>query len=136
MNRHNGQPVHHAHPGKSRPEHTLSDSRPADKRPVPIKRIGAVSLPMVNRSLVRKVIVSLGGVLLMALGTVGVVLPIMPGFVFFIAGLIVLSHEFAWADRALTRARAWVAGRRARSGDRPMPSGEEDVAPRSEPVDQ
>lgn len=72
----------------------------------------------------------------MALGVVGVVLPVMPGFVFFIAGLIVLSREFAWAERALTRARAWVAGRRARPGNRPMPSEEEAVAPRSEPVDQ
>ena len=93
-------------------------------------------MPMVNRGLVRKVIVSLGGVLLMALGVVGVVLPVMPGFVFFIAGLLVLSREFAWAERALTRARAWVAGRRARPGNRPTPSEEEVVAPRSEPVDQ
>ena len=67
---------------------------------------------MASRRLISKVVVSVAGALLIALGLVGIVLPILPGVIFVIGGLIVLSSEFVWAERALARARAWVEERR------------------------
>ena len=69
---------------------------------------------MASRRLISKVVVSVAGALLIALGLVGIVLPILPGVIFVIGGLIVLSSEFVWAERALARARAWVDQRRRR----------------------
>ena len=43
----------------------------------------------------------IGGFAMLGVGTAGWLLPILPGWVFFIAGLVVLSTEFHWARKAL-----------------------------------
>ena len=40
------------------------------------------------------------GWVLVTLGIIGLILPVMPGWVFLIPGLIILSDYFAWARRA------------------------------------
>jgi uncharacterized membrane protein YbaN (DUF454 family) len=47
----------------------------------------------------------LAGVVLVALGLVGLVLPIMPGWIFLIPGLVLLGRHFHWAKRLLAFAR-------------------------------
>jgi uncharacterized membrane protein YbaN (DUF454 family) len=44
-----------------------------------------------------------GGFFLVALGIAGLVLPIMPGLIFLIPGLALLSRHFHWAHRMHTR---------------------------------
>ena len=48
-----------------------------------------------------------GGILLVAVGVVGWALPILPGWLFVVAGLALLSRHFHWARRlrALALAR-------------------------------
>ncbi len=41
------------------------------------------------------------------LGIIGVILPIMPGWVFLIPGLMILAEEFPWLDKFLNRWLAW-----------------------------
>lgn len=65
--------------------------------------------------LFRKGLVLIGGLILLALGVVGAFVPVLPGVVFVIGGLLLLSTEFAWAERALARARAWIDDRRGKS---------------------
>jgi len=45
------------------------------------------------------------GIILVVLGLLGLILPIMPGWVFLIPGLILLSTKFTWARRLLERLR-------------------------------
>jgi hypothetical protein len=45
------------------------------------------------------------GLFLVALGVVGLVLPIMPGWLFLIPGLVILSEHFPWAKRLLEWAK-------------------------------
>ena len=47
----------------------------------------------------------LAGVALVALGLVGLALPVMPGWVFLIPGLVLLARHFHWAKRLLAFAR-------------------------------
>ncbi len=63
---------------------------------------------MANRRLIRKLALALAGGSLVLLGIVGLILPIMPGFIFLIPGLFLLSLEFAWADRALIRVKRFT----------------------------
>ncbi len=60
---------------------------------------------MIQHSRLRRAYVALGGGLLVILGLVGLVLPIIPGLVLLIAGLILWSSEFGWAKRLLARIR-------------------------------
>lgn len=48
-----------------------------------------------------------GGSLLLAVGTIGWLLPILPGWIFIIPGLMLLGQEFHWARRTL----AWIKSR-------------------------
>lgn len=43
------------------------------------------------------------GFLLVALGVIGLVMPIMPGLIFLIPGLALLSRHFHWAHRMHTQ---------------------------------
>ena len=70
---------------------------------------------MGNRRLLRKIMVLIGGVVLVTLGLIGIVLPVMPGFLFLVGGLLLMSTEYAWAERALAWARRRF-DRRRRSG--------------------
>ena len=52
---------------------------------------------------------------LVLLGIIGLILPVMPGWVFLIPGLIILSDYFAWARRLTewAKKKANWAGRRS-----------------------
>jgi hypothetical protein len=61
-------------------------------------------LRLVGRS-ARRIGVTVGGFVLLIVGLAGLVLPILPGIPLIIAGLALLASEYAWARRALERAR-------------------------------
>jgi uncharacterized membrane protein YbaN (DUF454 family) len=42
---------------------------------------------------------------LVILGVIGLIMPIMPGWVFLIPGLVILSDYFPWAKRLVTWAK-------------------------------
>lgn len=58
----------------------------------------------------------IGGIVLTVLGVLGLILPVMPGWIFLIPGLILLSAHFDWARRLL----GYVRGRRT-APDAPTP---------------
>ncbi len=62
----------------------------------------------------RKALVAIGGGLLVLVGVAGFVLPILPGTVLLVAGLLLWSSEFGWAKDVLARVRAWLADRSAK----------------------
>ena len=66
----------------------------------------------------RRAFVAIAGGLLVLLGLAGFALPVLPGTVFLIAGLLLWSTEFRWAKEALARVRAWLADRSAKRKDR------------------
>jgi len=45
---------------------------------------------------------------LLLLGIVGIILPVMPGWIFLIPGLVILSDHFVWARRLLDRAKQYL----------------------------
>lgn len=63
---------------------------------------------------VRRVIVSVIGGTLLLLALIGVIMPIMPGFIFLPFGLAILAVEFAWAARWLKKIRRTAQGVRDR----------------------
>ena len=48
-----------------------------------------------------------GWILLLG-GVLGLLLPLLPGIPLLIAGLVILSREYAWARRLLERGRKWI----------------------------
>jgi uncharacterized membrane protein YbaN (DUF454 family) len=46
-----------------------------------------------------------GGFFLVGIGILGIILPVMPGWVFLIPGLIILGEEYSWARRLLQWAK-------------------------------
>jgi len=52
------------------------------------------------------------GILLILVGIVGLILPIMPGWVFIIPGLVILADHFPPIHRLLTWAKTKVEGHR------------------------
>lgn len=61
---------------------------------------------------------AIGGGLLVILGLAGFALPLLPGTVLLVAGLLVWSSEFRWAREVLARVRAWLADRTAKRRDK------------------
>ena len=53
----------------------------------------------------KTIVVLLVGWGFMLLGVAGLILPIMPGWIFIFVGLIILSTEYVWAHHLLTRIR-------------------------------
>ena len=49
---------------------------------------------------------TIGGFLLVLVGVIGLILPILPGWIFLIPGLVILSERFPSLRRALEWARA------------------------------
>jgi uncharacterized membrane protein YbaN (DUF454 family) len=47
------------------------------------------------------------GMGLVLLGIVGLILPVMPGWVFLIPGLTILAEEVPWLDKILKKWIAW-----------------------------
>ena len=45
------------------------------------------------------------GFVLVIVGTVGLLVPVMPGWIFLIPGLIILGERFAWARRLVEWAK-------------------------------
>jgi uncharacterized membrane protein YbaN (DUF454 family) len=54
------------------------------------------------------------GVGLVILGIIGLILPIMPGWVFLVPGLMILAEEFPWLDKFLNRWLAWAKEKMSR----------------------
>ncbi len=69
-----------------------------------------------HHPLVRLARITAGGVLVIV-GLVGLVMPVMPGWLFLIPGLTLWSTEFRWAASSRQRAVAFV--RRHRGGQEP-----------------
>jgi uncharacterized membrane protein YbaN (DUF454 family) len=47
----------------------------------------------------------LSGWLLVLVGVIGLIMPVMPGWLFLIPGLVILAERFTWAKRLLAWAR-------------------------------
>jgi len=63
---------------------------------------------------VKKLLRNTAGVGLVILGIIGLILPIMPGWVFLVPGLMILAEDFPWLDRFLKRWLAWAKEKMAR----------------------
>lgn len=68
----------------------------------------------------RSLLEILSGWGLVALGVLGLILPIMPGWIFLIPGLVILARHYHWARRLLAYARLMYrrAMRRSPPGSR------------------
>ncbi len=53
----------------------------------------------------KKILIVLAGWTFLLLGLVGLVLPIVPGLIFIVFGLVILSTEYIWAHHLLARCR-------------------------------
>lgn len=62
-----------------------------------------------QRSLPVRVGLVAAGSLLVLVGIVGLFLPLLPGWLLIIPGLVVLAGEFVWAQRLLDSARRRLA---------------------------
>lgn len=60
---------------------------------------------------------AIAGGLLALLGLAGFALPILPGTVFLVAGLLLWSTEFSWARDVLAKVRSWIADRSSKRKD-------------------
>lgn len=56
-----------------------------------------------QRSMVGKAAISVAGTALIAVGTVGLFLPVLPGVVLIASGLAVLGRQYSWAAKTLVR---------------------------------
>lgn len=61
----------------------------------------------------RKTLRIASGVFLCLLGIAGLILPIMPGWIFLIPGLVILAEYFPWAKSLLDRAKSVVERKQA-----------------------
>ena len=64
----------------------------------------------------KKFLRNLMGLGLVILGIIGLILPIMPGWIFLIPGLMILAESFPWLDRFLNKWIAWGKEKMAREG--------------------
>jgi uncharacterized protein len=55
------------------------------------------------RQTVKKILILLAGWAFLLLGVVGLFLPILQGILFLIIGLLILSSEYVWAHRLLSK---------------------------------
>jgi uncharacterized membrane protein YbaN (DUF454 family) len=61
----------------------------------------------------KKILRIAAGIGLILIGIVGLILPVMPGWVFIIPGLVILSEHFEWAKRLTDWLKAKFADARA-----------------------
>ena len=59
-----------------------------------------------RRPLIVRIILVMVGTILLVGGLIGLLLPIVPGWLLIIAGLAILGTEFVWARRLLDTAKA------------------------------
>jgi uncharacterized protein len=57
------------------------------------------------KSYTKRILVLIAGWAFILLGILGLFLPILQGVLFLLVGLIILSSEYVWAHRLLTRVR-------------------------------
>ena len=61
----------------------------------------------------RKTLRILSGSFLCILGVVGIILPVMPGWIFLIPGLVILAEYFPWAKTLLDKCKRLVERKQA-----------------------
>ena len=71
----------------------------------------------------KKIVKIISGVVLILIGLVGLIMPIMPGWVFIIPGLIILAEYFPAVRRLVDWAKSKIEGASGRTGGetRPQP---------------
>lgn len=69
----------------------------------------------------KKILKITGGILLILIGLVGLIMPIMPGWVFIIPGLMMLAEYFPSARRLLDWAKSRLEGASGRTGGETRP---------------
>lgn len=67
-----------------------------------------------RRPLVIRIVVVIAGTVLLLGGLVGLLLPVVPGWLFIIPGLAILGTEFVWAARLLDTAKTKASEIRAK----------------------
>lgn len=84
----------------------------------------------------RVIVIVIGGTLLL-LALVGIILPIMPGFVFIPLALAILAFEFTWAARWLRKMKHTASGvhQRIKSGFRGRKSPNDDQEKKQSPTE-
>lgn len=94
------------------------------------QRLGWIPRP------VRRAIIGVIGGTLLLLALVGIILPVMPGFIFLPFGLTILAVEFAWAARWLKRIKRGAANvkQRMRNGWNGAPSAEAPLPTATSPM--
>ena len=68
----------------------------------------------IRRPLIVRVILVVVGTILLLGGLIGLLLPIVPGWLMIIPGLAILGTEFVWARRLLDTAKARASDLRAK----------------------
>jgi uncharacterized membrane protein YbaN (DUF454 family) len=65
----------------------------------------SINFVRAERSTLRRIYVIAAGWFFMLLAVAGWVLPILPGWLFFAIGLLILSTEYAWAHNLVQRTK-------------------------------
>jgi uncharacterized protein (TIGR02611 family) len=73
-------------------------------------------LERVRRPLLIRIGAVMSGTVLVLAGIIGLLLPVVPGWLLIIAGLAILATEFVWARRLLDTAKARASDIRAKVG--------------------
>ena len=68
----------------------------------------------IRRPLIVRIVLVVVGTILLLGGLIGLLLPIVPGWLMIIPGLAILGSEFVWARRLLDTAKAKASDLRAR----------------------
>jgi uncharacterized protein (TIGR02611 family) len=68
----------------------------------------------IRRPLIVRIVLVIIGTILLVGGLVGLLLPMVPGWLLIIPGLAILGTEFVWARRLLDTARSKAASLRAK----------------------
>jgi uncharacterized protein (TIGR02611 family) len=74
-----------------------------------------------RRPLIVRIVLVMVGTILVIAGLVGLLLPVVPGWLLIIPGLAILATEFVWARRLLDTAKAKASELRAK-----VPVGKKD----------
>lgn len=73
-----------------------------------------------SRKLVVKIAVTVVGSVLLIAGLIGILIPVVPGWVLILPGLAVLAGEYVWARRLLDGAKSQVERVRSIRRGRPV----------------
>ena len=68
----------------------------------------------IRRPLILRIVLVVVGTILLLGGLIGLLLPIVPGWLMIIPGLAILGTEFVWARRLLDTAKAKASDLKAR----------------------